>query len=132
MTNKDVLRLAPVCRAPILGARGAVVRGSCATVWGRSLSSALWLFSASRSLSVWVEYVKSSLNPADSPSRMCPLTDKPACEDGVCVGVPRAFFDIIESKDSLTRARLSIPNSPDVMVEAWPCLEAPPPNKVGR
>ena len=33
-----------------LGARGAVVRGSCATVLGRALSSSLWLVAASSSI----------------------------------------------------------------------------------
>ena len=90
-----------------MGARGAVIRGSCNTVLGRALSGAFWLVAARFAVSVWIEFVRSASNPCDPPSRMCPLTDKPAPAEGEPGGVPRLFFDIIESRDALFRARFA-------------------------
>ena len=102
-----------------------MIRGSCATALGRALSSAFWLVAALRATTAWIEYVKSGLNAPDHPSRMCPLTDKPAPEEGANAGVPRLFFDIIESLDSLTRAQFRVPSSPCALGEAWPCAMKP-------
>ena len=53
------------------GDRGMVIRGSSTNVYGRGLASIFWAVAASANLFVWVEYVKSCLNHADSPSRLC-------------------------------------------------------------
>ena len=109
-----------------MGARGAVVRGTCNTVLGRALSSALWLAAAAGSVHLWIEYVKSALKLADPPSRMRPLTDKPLPVEGVSVGAPRLFFDLVESSDALTRALFLRPTAvPGVVCEAWPCSASP-------
>ena len=73
-----------------LGARGAVIRGTCKTRVGRALSSYLWRMMSLNSTLVWIEFVRSKLNVADAPSRSCvednpvnkftrgvPLTDPP-------------------------------------------------------
>ena len=54
-----------------LGARGAVVRGTCKTQVGRALSSYLWKMASLNSTLIWIEFVKSKLNVADAPSRSC-------------------------------------------------------------
>ena len=92
-----------------MGARGAVGRGARATAFGRTLSSALWRPSATRGVSIWIEYVRYTLNPPDPPSRMCPITDKPVLSDGVSVGILRLFFDISESRYLMFRAKFAYP-----------------------
>ena len=104
------------------GSRAAVIRGSCNAVLGRAISSALWLLAASGAVDLWAEYVRSSLNLADPPSRMCPLTEKPIPCEGVNMGVPRPFADIFTSLDSLFKASFSAPRLSSEMCAPWPCV----------
>lgn len=112
-----------------MGARGAVVRGTCAAAFRRALSEALWLAAASRGVSIWVAYVRATLNPPGRPSRMCLLSAKPALPDGADVGIPMLFFDIAESQGPFIRAQLACPASNLSMCEECPCTprRAPPP-----
>ena len=71
----------PVCFSPA-GARGAVVRGTCAAVLSRAHSSALRLAAETCRVRAWVEIVRSSLNSDGRRSRICPLTEKPVPSEG--------------------------------------------------
>ena len=76
-----------------LGARGAIIRGTCKTRLGRALSSYLWKMASIDSTLIWVEYVKSKLNVADAPSRAC-VENNPVNEftKGVPVTEPPTIF----------------------------------------
>ena len=103
------------------------MRGSCATVYGRALSSTLWLTVAVSSVGLWVEHVRSALNPADPPSRMCPLTDKPVTASGGDLGAHALFRDCLLSKTSLLAAQYALPISDRTFRDPWPCVKGPPP-----
>ena len=53
------------------GADGSIVKGSCSTEIGRQIAALIWRVAAENACHIWVEYVKSALNPSDSPSRCC-------------------------------------------------------------
>ena len=54
-----------------LGAKGVVIRGHSTTAYGRGLAAVFWSVAECAAIHVWLEYVKSELNPSDDPSRMC-------------------------------------------------------------
>ena len=103
------------------GACGAVIRVSCTTALGRALSSALWSFAAARGLSLWVEFVKSELNSADPPSRMCTFVGKPVADTGCNPGVPQVILNMLASMDSLMGARLVACHMTSVFAPPIPC-----------
>lgn len=105
-----------------MGARGAVVRGSCATVLGRALSS-LWLISATSADSVWIEYVRSTLNSSD-PLRACARSRTSRWRSRALIWAPRLFFDVSESRAALLRAQFAAPPSGATFCEAWPRIRA--------
>ena len=87
----------------------------------------MWLVAAASPVGLWIEYVKSALNPADPPSRMCPLTDKPIPAEGVNLGVPSLFFSCMVSRDALLKAQFEVPQSDRSFSEPWPCVKPHPP-----
>ena len=86
-----------------LGARGAVVRGTCRAQLGRALSSYLWRMAETNSTLIWIEFVKSKLNVADAPSRAC-IEDKPVNEftnGAPLTEPPSKFFERFGSEENL-------------------------------
>ena len=106
------------------GARAAVVRGSCGTPLGRSMSSALWLVAAMFGVHLWVGYVASPFNTSDSDSRMCSATSNPAPDDGANLGIPALFRSIFESRVSLLAAAFKLHQVPTALVKGWDCASS--------
>ena len=104
-----------------LGARGAVVRGSCTAAIGRMLSAAFWNVAAVFSCAVWIDFVASALNVADPPSRACeliPLEERP---NGTTEGAPHLFQHIMSSRHSLASAQFKIDTQNSKMTNGWSC-----------
>ena len=87
--------------APILlgcdnqGANGTVIRGPNKTRNGRSLASVFWHIAAEWDCMVWVEFVRSKLNPSDPISRMRNLLGENAIPRAESLlGVPVLFRTI--------------------------------------
>ena len=93
------------------GAKGVIIRGSCKTATGRSLSSVFWLVAATFANPIWVEFVKSKCNLADKFSRMrkaIPKESRAPKESGH-VGIPTLFHRIFKSKEALNSAQFTLP-----------------------
>ena len=106
------------------GANGTVIRGSCTTEIGRDISSLIWRVAAENATHIWVEYVKSTSNPADAPSRCCTgeiITNEFTHFLG-CETIPRRFEAAFSNQVALEEFGLN-PAGPGV--RRWEC---PPKN----
>ena len=104
-----------------MGARGAVVRGSCATPIGRMLSAAFWNVAAMFSCAVWVEFVASALNVADPPSRACELIPLEERHNGTSEGMPALFEHIMSSRHALATAQFNVNTHQCKIIKGWSC-----------
>ena len=107
-------------RADNLGARGAVVRGTCRTRVGRALSSYMWNMASKNPTLIWIEFAKSGLNVADAPSRFR-VENKPVNEftKGVPMhGPPETFLSDLASGENLLSLGL---NPKQISHEDWHC-----------
>ena len=106
-----------------LGARGAVMRGSCCAVVGRMLSAAFWNLAAPFGCAAWVEFVPSSLNCAGPPSRTCPLLPSDTRAEEVSEGVPALFATLLQPRPALAAAQYKTPEGGTNKAIGWPCPE---------
>ena len=84
------------------GVDAAVVRGSCSTDVGRALTACFWSAAACAGPNVWIEYVESASNVADSPSRMCPCLGGDMVRlNAATNGAPASFRTIMNDSISL-------------------------------
>ena len=109
-----------------IGANGAIIRGSCRTIIGRALVSCIWTLAAPNHTLLWVEYVRSKLNPADPPSRCCPLCETPTKLEGPFRGIPAMFNRILKSKNDLLKYQNEASAVSNEYVDSWPCPCPPP------
>ena len=109
--NRPIL----VC-ADKLGARGAVVRGTCRARVGRALSSYLWKMASTNPTLIWIEFAKSNLNVYDAPSRFC-VENKPAnafTRGPLCKNPSKSFNDLGSEENLLM---LGVNNKPTNMAD---------------
>lgn len=113
------------------GAAATVVRGSCLTVIGRMIVSVFWATSERYRRPVWVEGVASGLNPADDPSRVCPLipVDRRCLGTIESAGIPNSFITVCGSRFSLAAAQFSDRIEVKGRPQGWPCFEHKPERK---
>ena len=87
------------------GAAAAIIRGSCRSELGRLVAAVFWPIAAALGIAVWVETGLSELNPSDPPSRISPLTSKPAKPTGVIFGPPTSCARIFADRASFLNAQ---------------------------
>ena len=91
-----------------MGSRGAVVRGSCATVIGRMVASVFWNVAAHFPCAVRVDYVPSGLNVADPPSRACECLPVEERAKDVSAGAPSLFRHLLSSRHALAASQFQL------------------------
>ena len=100
-----------------------VIRGTCQTVLGRMIASAIWATASRFNCPIWVEPVRSCLNPSDPPSRACAMLpdEERHALPGTVENIPKAFADALASRNSLAIAQLgSLPHVTG-RVPPWTC-----------
>ena len=91
-----------------MGARGEVVRGACATVLGRMLSSTFWNVAAHFGCAVRGDFVASGLNSADPPSRACELVPADDRAADISAGTPSLFLHIMSTRQNISSDQFRI------------------------
>ena len=92
------------------GAYSILKKGSSRSKLARALSATFWNIASATAGALWIEYVRSHLNPSDPVSRMCPRCGPKAIafeED--CRMVPNMLHEISKSPEALDSARFALP-----------------------
>ena len=98
-------------------------------IFHTGLASIFWALAANAGIYIWLEYVKSALNNADPPSRICELLgDKKRTTPMVNIGIPNSFFDLIETQKAFIEHRFGVKRFPAVYARGG--LAMPPNNTV--
>ena len=99
-------------------AQSALISGSGASDLANQICAAFWALAASAGINVWVEWVSSKLNIADSPSRACnvPRNDNEVTEQFPNIPLPGPFLERVTAPFHLSKARYGeegcVPGSP--------------------
>ena len=92
-------------------ANAAIIRGSNKTWMGRCLCSVFWTLATSVEAPVWLEYVNTTINPGDAPSRICGLLP-PSLRSSLSVEdtlIPNLFFKVFSTFESLMKTQFYHP-----------------------
>ena len=102
-------------------ASSALIRGNCSTPSGREFASAFWLMAAHYAVPIWIEQVKSELNIADGPSRICECLEEPAAAKVPNREVPENSKRMFETQESISKDKYSFSDGARNLTEVRPC-----------